>query len=183
MHVHTPNDRQARLYLLDPSVRDGTIRQQDVFKPYIANGVLQILDLQSMSETVGQRIEIESGLVLGPHMLLAGMIDGSPSIWPVGMTRVATTPADGRQAVRDVAAEGYDFVKVYSVMDLDTFTAVVDEARKLNMRVVGHIPQRGKGITEKFFQPGYDLVAHAEEFAQQTEPPDLAAIPRSWVSI
>jgi imidazolonepropionase-like amidohydrolase len=46
------------------------------------------------------------------------------------------------------------------------------------MRVVGHIPQRGKGITEKFFQPGFDLVAHAEEFAQHTWPPDHAAIPR-----
>ena len=46
------------------------------------------------------------------------------------------------------------------------------------MRVVGHIPQRGKGITKKFFQPGYDLVAHAEEFAQQTDPPSLEAIPQ-----
>jgi len=178
MHVHTPNDRQARLYLHDQRVRDGTIRQQDIFTPYIANGVLQVLDLQSMSETVGQRVEIESGLVLGPHLFLAAMIDGSPPLWPVGMTRVAITPADGRQAVRDVAAEGYDFVKVYSALDLDTFSAIVDEARRLNMRVIGHIPQRRKGITEKFFQPGYDLVAHAEEYAQQTDPPDLAAIPR-----
>jgi imidazolonepropionase-like amidohydrolase len=46
------------------------------------------------------------------------------------------------------------------------------------MRVVGHIPQRGKGITDKFFIPGFDLVAHAEEFAQHTDPPDHAAIPR-----
>ena len=178
MHVHTSNDRMGRLYLHDPNFRDGTLRIQDIFTPYIVNGVLQILDLQSMSETVGQRVEIESGRVLGPHMLLAGMIDGSPPSWPVGMTRVAATPEDGRQAVRDVAAEGYDFIKVYSHLDLETFTAIVDEARRLNMRVVGHIPERGKGITEKFFQPGYDLVAHAEEFAQQTDPPDLGAIPR-----
>lgn len=178
MHVHIANDRQGRLYAHNQSFRDGTLRQQDIFTPYIVNGVLQVLDLQSMSETVGQRVEIESGLVLGPHLWLAAMIDGSPPYWPVGMTRVAATPADGRQAVRDIAAEGYDFVKVYSELDLETFTAIVDEARRLNMRVIGHIPQRGKGITEKFFQPGYALVAHAEEFAQQTEPPDLKAIPR-----
>jgi imidazolonepropionase-like amidohydrolase len=109
---------------------------------------------------------------------MAAMIEGSPSAWPVGRTRVATTPEDGRQAVRDAAAEGYDFIKVYSHLDLDTFSAIVEEARRLKMRVVGHIPQRGKGITEQFFQPGYDLVAHAEEFAQQTNPPAVDAIPR-----
>jgi len=178
MHVHTPNDRMMRIYLHDPSLRDGTLRAEDIFALYIANGVLQILDLQSMSETVGQRVAIDSGRMLGPHLALAAMIDGSSPLWPVGMTRVATTPEDGRQTVRDVSAEGYDFVKVYSALDLATFTAIVSEARRLKMRVVGHIPQRGKGITEKFFQPGFDLVAHAEEFAQQTNPPALDAIPR-----
>jgi imidazolonepropionase-like amidohydrolase len=178
MHVHTPNDRSGRLYLHDPSLRDGTLRSEDIFALYIVNGVLQVLDLQSMSETVGQRADIESGRILGPHMALAAMIDGSPPIFPVGMTRVAATPEDGRQAVRDAAAEGYDFIKVYSRLDLETFSAIVDEARRLKMRVVGHIPQRDKGITEKFFQPGYDLVAHAEEFAQQTSTPAPDAIPR-----
>ena len=178
MHVHTPNDRSGRMYMHDPSIRDGTLRSEDTFALYIVNGVLQILDLQSMSETVGQRVDIESGRILGPHMALAAMIDGSPPMFPVGMTRVAMTPEDGRQAVRDAAAEGYDFIKVYSRLDLETFSAIVDEARRLKMRVVGHIPQRGKGITEKFFQPGYDLVAHAEEFAQQTSPPATEAISR-----
>ena len=71
--------------------------------------------------------------------------------WPLGMTRAAATPEDGRQAVRDAKAEGYEFIKVYSKLTLETFTAIVDEARQQHMRVVGHIPQRDKGITEKFF--------------------------------
>jgi hypothetical protein len=53
----------------------------------------------------------------------------------------------------------------------------VDEARKLHMPVVGHIPQREKGLTEKFFQPGFGMVAHAEEFAQQTKVPAESDIP------
>jgi hypothetical protein len=105
------------------------------------------------------------------------MIDGQDHLLPVGITRVAATPSDGRQAVRDAAAEGYEIIKVYSALDLPTFSAIVDEARKLHMPVVGHIPQREKGLTEKFFQPGYGMVAHAEEFAQQTKDPDVAAIP------
>ena len=178
MHIHTLNDRAGRLFLRDPSIKDGTTQNEQVFLPYIANGVTQALDLQAMSETVGQRVLIESGQLLGPHLGLAAMIDGEPAQWPFGMTRIATTPEQGRQTVRDIAAEGYDFVKVYSSLSLETFTAIVDEARRRKMHVVGHIPQRNKGITDQFFQPGFDMVAHAEEFAQQTEPAAIDAIPR-----
>ncbi len=176
-HIHLENDRILRMFLQNPNIPTGTIRTEDIFLPYVANGVLQVFDLSATAETVGQRDEVESGRVVGPHIALAAMIDGPDPLWPVGMTRVAATPSDGRQAVRDASAEGYEIVKVYSKLDLPTFTAIVDEARKLHMLVVGHIPQRGKGITEKFFQPGFGMVAHAEEFAQQTSVPAEADIP------
>jgi imidazolonepropionase-like amidohydrolase len=178
MHVHLDHDVVRRLQeKLGRSPEDPYLIPEDIFAPYIANGVLQVVDLQSMSELIGLRVEVESGRVLGPRIFLAAMIDGSPPVWPVGTTRVATTPEGGRQAVRDAAAEGYDLIKVYSRLDLKTFTAIVDEARKMKLRVAGHIPARGKGITDQFFQPGFDLVAHAEEFAQQTLPPDAQRIP------
>lgn len=176
-HIHLENDRILRMFLQNPNIPTGTVRTEDIFLPYVANGVLQVFDLSATSETVGQRDAVESGRLVGPHIAMAAMIDGPDPLWPVGMTRVAATPSDGRQAVRDASAEGYDLIKVYSKLDLPTFTAIVDEARKLRMPVVGHIPQRGKGTTEKFFQPGFGMVAHAEEFAQQTDIPAEADIP------
>lgn len=178
MHMHLENDRMGRLHVGDPTLPDGTFDLESALTPYLANGVLQVFNLSSMSETIGQRVQVESGRVLGPHIATAAMIDGSPPMWPLGMTRAAATPEDGRQAVRDAFAEGYEYIKTYSKLDLETFSAIVDEARKFKMRVLGHIPARGQGITEKFFQPGFDLVAHAEEFAQHTTPPDIGAIPR-----
>jgi hypothetical protein len=178
MHMHLENDRGMRIWTGDKTLPDGSLRLEDILTPYIANGVTQIFTLTAMSETIGQRVEVESGRVLGPHIATAALIDGSPPMWPLGMTRVAATPEDGRQAVRDASAEGYEFIKVYSKLTLETFTAIVDEARKHQMRVVGHIPQREKNLTGQFFQPGFDLVAHAEEFAQQTQPPATDAIPR-----
>lgn len=178
MHVHLQNDRLMRLWSGDRTLPDGIVDLEDAVLPYVANGVTQIFNLTAMSEAIGQRSDIESGRVIGPHIANALMIDGSPPMWPIGMTRGAATPDDGRQSVRDASADGYDFIKVYSKLPLDTFSAVVDEARKHSMRVVGHIPQRDQGITEKFFQPGFDLVAHAEEFAQQTTPPATDAIAR-----
>jgi hypothetical protein len=54
-------------------------------------------------------------------------------------------------------------VKVYSNLSLETFTAIIDEARARGVKVVGHIPGRGVPI-EPYFQAGYTMVAHAEEF-------------------
>ena len=39
MHVHTSNDRMGRLYMHDPNFRDGTLRIQDIFTPYIVKRV------------------------------------------------------------------------------------------------------------------------------------------------
>jgi len=178
MHMHLENDRGMRIATGEKSIPYGLIQLEDVLMPYLANGVTQVFNLTAMSDTIGQRVEIESGRVLGPHIATAALIDGSPPMWPLGISRAAATPDDGRQAVRDAWAEGYDFIKVYSKLSLETFTAIVDEARKHKMRVVGHIPGREMNITGQFFQPGFDLVAHAEEFAQHTSPPSHEAIPR-----
>jgi len=178
MHVHIENDRLLRLYLKDPHLKAKAVKTADALLPYVANGVLQVAALTAMPETIAQRDDVEAGRVLGPHIALAAMIDGSPPAWPVGMTRVAATPSDGRQAVRDVHAEGYEFVKTYERLDVDTFLAIVDEARKLGMKVIGHLPQDRKGLTEKFFVPGFNMIAHAEEIAQQASPPAVDLIPR-----
>ena len=178
MHVHLENARMLGLLLRKPVLPASVVRSEHVFLPYIANGVVQVFNLQSMSETIGQRVEIETGRVLGPRIVAAAMIDGSKPAWPIGTTRVASTPGDGRQAVRDAAAEGYDAIKLYGGLDLDTFSAIVDEARRLKLPTIGHLPERMKGRTEQFFQPGFGMVAHAEEFAQRTTMPAIDAIPQ-----
>jgi imidazolonepropionase-like amidohydrolase len=170
MHVHPDNDRMLRMLTGNPALPYGTVDDADVFAPYVVNGVLQIMNMAAMSEAIGQRTAVESGRILGPHMALAAMVDGSPPIWPSGISHVAVTPEDGRQLVRDMKADGFDFIKTYSRLTLDTFTAIVDEARIQNMKALGHIPGRELGMTEKFFQPNYTMVAHAEEFALQGKP-------------
>ena len=178
MHTHIQNDRLMRIWNGDKNLPDGSVDLEDVLMPYLANGVTQVFNLTAMSEAIGQRVDIESGRVLGPHIANAAMVDGDPPSWPIGMLRSAATPEAGRQTVRVAFADGYEFIKVYGNLDLETFSAIVDEARKHELRVIGHLPQRGKNLTERFFQPGFDLVAHAEEYAQQTTPPATDAIPR-----
>jgi imidazolonepropionase-like amidohydrolase len=164
MHVHLPNDDQLPVETPrgePPRLDFGT---QDIMTPYVANGVTQILNMDSTPASVGQRNEIESGRVIGPHMALAAVVDGKR---PEG--RIANNESDARQMVRDVQAEGYNFVKVYSRLEVETYLAIIDEANKRNIKVLGHIPEAFEGQLDKAFIPGFGMVAHAEEFSKHSD--------------
>ena len=177
-HVHLMSDDVARLYMgllkLDLPTQTST---PDVMLPYLANGVTQVFNLQATPGGLAQQRETAAGKTPGPTILAAAMIDGDSSVWPLGMTRIARNADEGRAEVRKAAADGYQLIKPYSQLNLETFTAILDEARKLNLPVVGHIPGRGQD-TAKFLLPGLGMVAHAEEFAQRTSKPDPALIPQ-----
>lgn len=162
MHVHVPTDGNFNTTYPTRTAAIFT-STQDVMTPFVANGVTTILVLNSEPGHFGQRNEILRGDVVGPRMALAALINGGEQ------GRVANTPSDGRQTVRIAKADGYEFIKVYSQLDIGTFGAIVDEAGKLGMKVLGHIPDAFKGQTHEALLPNFSLVAHAEEFAKQSE--------------
>ena len=43
----------------------------------------------------------------------------------------------------------------------------VDEAKKIGLKTLGHIPEAFEGNTERAFVPNFAMVVHAEEFAKQ----------------
>jgi imidazolonepropionase-like amidohydrolase len=77
---------------------------------------------------------------LAPTMHVAGPIIATVSM---GMyAHVVTNEAEARRAVREHHAAGYDFIKVHNVLPKPLFLAVTDEARRLGVEVVGHVPHR-----------------------------------------
>jgi imidazolonepropionase-like amidohydrolase len=164
MHVHVPTDTLMRpkQYATEPP--NLFLDTQDLLLPYIANGVTQIVNLDAHAESFAQRNEVEKGAVLGPHIALAALINGGNA-----RGRAAATPADGRQAVRDAKAEGYDFIKLYSGLDVATFEAIVDECGKQDVKTVGHIPDAFVGNLDQALIPHFDMVAHAEEFSKHSD--------------
>ncbi len=136
---------------------------QDFMLLYIANGVTTAFELEGRVEHFGQRNAIARGSVIGPRIALAYLVDGGDS------GNVANTPSDGRQTVRIAKAQGYEFIKVYSHLNIETYKAIIDEANKQEMKVIGHIPNIFKGRTKEAFVPHFDMVAHAEEFSSQTD--------------
>ena len=136
---------------------------QDFMLLYVANGVTTTFELSARAEHIGQRNEIIRGDVIGPRVALAATIDGDNA------SRIAKTPSDGRQTVRNVKGEGYEFIKVYTWLNPETYKAIIDEAQKQDIKVVGHIPIAFQGKLEEAFVPHFGMVAHAEEFSKRTE--------------
>lgn len=137
---------------------------QDFMLLYVANGVTTTFELNGRVEHFGQRNEIVKGNVIGPRIALAFLIDGGN-----GSGNIANTPEEGRQTVRIANAQGYEFIKTYSGLNVETFKAIVEEAAKLKMNVVGHIPNIFRDRLEDAFVPNFGMVAHAEEFSKQSK--------------
>ncbi|MEK6152146.1 amidohydrolase family protein [Flavobacteriaceae bacterium 3-367] len=168
MHVHTYTNSNYIAPNIPTKGANIFLDTQGVMSLYIANGVTTTFDLNARAQHIGQRDEIASGKVIGPKMALAALINGGE-----GYGRKANTPSDGRQAVRSAKAEGYNFIKVYSFLNEETFYAIVDEANKQGLKVVGHIPDAFQGKLEKVFVTHFDMVAHAEEYTKHSEDKSL----------
>ena len=162
MHVHIPADIHIgpKLPSQGASIFFNT---QDNMTPFIAKGITTVLELNARPEHFGQRNEIERGNVIGPRIALAALITGGE-----GMGLRANNESEGRQAVRDAKGEGYEFIKVYSGLNIETFNGIVDEAAKQGMKVIGHIPNAFAGNLKNAFVPHFGMVAHAEEFSKHT---------------
>jgi hypothetical protein len=84
------------------------------------------------------------------------------------------------RTVREQAAAGYDFVKVYDLIEEAPYRAAVTTAQELGLAVVGHIP---KAVGLAGVLGGHDLIAHGEEyfytfFANQADGSRLAEAAR-----
>ncbi|WP_371403590.1 amidohydrolase family protein [Kribbella sp. NBC_00662] len=111
---------------------------------YLANGLTTVREMAGTNPVLYDwRDRIAAGTLLGPRMVVASnIIDGDPTLWDPNLIKVivAGDAAAARAAVRQVKAEGADFVKVYSRLSREAWLAVVDEARKVGLTVHGHGP-------------------------------------------
>ena len=128
MHVHTvfgdwlPKDEKVILPL------------------FVANGVTGIRDMGGDLEVLKEwRSRIKGGKLLGPRMVIAGpMLDGPVPRFP--SSAPIKNAADGRKTVDDLKQGGVDFIKIQSLIPRDGYFAAADEAKRLGIPFVGHVP-------------------------------------------
>jgi imidazolonepropionase-like amidohydrolase len=94
--------------------------------------------------------------VLGPRLLLAGLIDsGGPLAF--GSIDVKT-PAEAVQAVDNYADHGFLQIKVYSQIKPEMLRVIADEAHRRGLSVTGHVPDAvttAEGVAD-----GMDQINH-----------------------
>ena len=163
MHVHNLADIKVPFSNYPTKAATHYTNDQDFMTLYVANGVTTAFELSGRKEHFAQRNKIIKGEIIGPRIAIAFLVDGNNS------NNFAKTPSDGRQTVRIAKAQGYEFIKVYSRLNPETYKAIIDEAKKQELKVLGHIPTSFKGKTEEAFVPHYSMVVHAEEFSKQTD--------------
>jgi imidazolonepropionase-like amidohydrolase len=128
MHVHTV-------------FGDWLPRNEKVTLPlFVASGVTGVRDMGGDLAVLKQwRSEIAAGTLLGPRMIIAGpMLDGSVPRFP--SSAPVANAADGRRVVDELKAQGVDFIKIQSLIPRDGYFAAADEAKKVGIPFVGHVP-------------------------------------------
>jgi len=124
----------------------------------LAAGITTVRDMgNDMTELLQRRRRFDSGELLGPRVIMAGMVDGSGPY--AGPTKViADDSATGRAVVARFADSGYVQLKIYSSMRPALVPYLAAEAHRRGMRVSGHIP--AFMTAEQAVKAGYDEIQH-----------------------
>jgi len=126
---------------------------------YLAAGVTTVRDVGNEFEFIkAVRDALNGGRGLGPHMLLAGIIDGESSMsW--GTVR-ANNAAEAEAAVARYHNAGFQQIKIYSSVKLEVVQAICAAAHKLGMTVTGHIPEGMNAF--QGIEAGMDQINHIQ---------------------
>jgi imidazolonepropionase-like amidohydrolase len=161
---------------------------EDEFKIMIAYGVTTIRLMIGTPEHIVLRSKSANEQILAPTIYAA-----SPHLTGRKQPNsiVVTTDAEARAAVRKSKQDGYDFIKVTTFLAPEVYEAIVDEARKQNIRVVGHADSRSVGLVRAFKakQQIEHLDAYLEALLPENAPvkgsvSDLYVYnPKNWESI
>lgn len=147
----------GRGYSLIPGLIDAHIHLSDEAElaGYLAHGVTGLRNVSGYPFHLPLSERISEGLILGPDFITTGQILNSPGSNENLLQQTVTTDAEARAAVRSQYDAGYRRLKLYSNLTRDAFDAIVDEAGKLGMRIMGHTPEgeRSAGVPrEKPFE-------------------------------
>lgn len=104
----------------------------------LANGITTVRDMDGFPWMLRVREQIRNNILLGPNMYITGQIlNQRPMDW---YARIVKSPDEGRAIVREQKKDGYDFIKVHNSLSFEIYSAILDEAHKQQIDVVGHIP-------------------------------------------
>jgi imidazolonepropionase-like amidohydrolase len=161
---------------------------EDEFRIMVAYGVTTIRLMTGTPEQLILRRKSASQEIVAPTIYAASpQFTGRKS----SNAHVVTTEAEARAAVAKSKQDGYDFIKVTTYLKPEVYEAIIDEAQKQNIRVVGHADSRTVGLMRalKARQQIEHLDSYLEALLPETAPvkgsvSDIYLYnPKNWESI
>ena len=137
---------------------------------YLANGVTQIRDMNSLPVNLQWKKEIVEGrpgpdiFTVAPQFGTFGFIEGTFVGWTQHKT-VVRSEKQIKKAVKSYAQEGYDAVKASSFLDQEGYRILSAASKELNMPMVGHIPIATN--FEDVWSSNQTEIAHVEELMKK----------------
>jgi imidazolonepropionase-like amidohydrolase len=151
-------DMHAHLYA-DDSAPDSVAPYE--LGVYLANGVTAARLMIGTPRQVALRKSVEAGRVVGPQLWSASpQFTGKQDV----NASVVTTPDEARAAVRAAVDAGYDFIKLTIDITPAVFDAVMDEAARRRIRVVGHVDPR-VGVP-RALEAGQASIEHLDNYME-----------------
>ncbi|HWX94259.1 MAG TPA: amidohydrolase family protein [Terriglobales bacterium] len=120
------------------------------FPLYLANGVTTVFNLDGRPAHLLWRKQVASGEALGPTIFTAGPLFGR-----------SHTAAEAVRLVDEQADAGYDAVKIYNQVSKEEYPALIAEAKRRNLLLMGHV---ARGPDFEMTIGSGQSIAHLEEF-------------------
>lgn len=124
---------------------------------HLAAGVTNIKDMANAPDLPEVKAKVDRDELLGPDIsVMSGFIDFAGPYAGPGMT--VKTVEEGLKAVKYYGDRGYQQIKLYSSIPPEWVKPLADEAHKLGMKTVGHIPSFM--TADRAVSDGYDEIIH-----------------------
>ncbi|MEM7482343.1 MAG: amidohydrolase family protein [Acidobacteriota bacterium] len=175
-------DGSGRFLMPGLSDMHAHLRRKDGHLPqdYLHQGITVIRNMAGDPDHLRLREALEAGEHSGPLFYTTGRPLTSSDLFP--SHRLVETAAEGRAAVREQSAAGFDYVKVYSLLSKDAFDGIAAEAAALGMPVIGHVSdlvrlhhsiERGMSSVEHFYGYFWELESETSSLAGEWAPQPL----------
>lgn len=141
MHVHLPNDEEPVAWDIDAPDNTDPNGRQTYVPVWVAFGVTGAREMSGGAWSVRMRDRIEAGELDGPHLVIGSpILDGPYPIFPGNGVLAIASPEEARSAVKRLHDEGYDFLKPYNFLSPESYRAIIETAKALEMDVAGELP-------------------------------------------
>ena len=141
----------------------------DELKIMLANGVTTIRLMIGTPEHLILRQRSANQEIIAPTIYAASPQFSGRSFGDIFNGYVVTNEEQARDAVRKAKADGYDFIKLTFFISRVVYDAVIDEAAKQNIRVIGHV-DRQVGLMRAF--EAKQQIEHLDGYFEAMIPPN-----------